>query len=115
LNHFARYNWRIGFCDLPLFELAGNDLLDLVFQAEGNFGDFNGGEGGADGFALRKDCRAFVQLGFPGGNVALTVIYLIAKTAGVFVSGGVEDVGPFYHPGSWRSSVGPRICDQIRQ
>lgn len=56
--YLACYNGRIGFCDLPFFELAGNDLLDLILEAECNFGDFDGGEGRADRFALGKDWRA---------------------------------------------------------
>ena len=39
---------RMGLCDLGFFELAGNHLLDLVFQTERDFGDGSGGQGGGD-------------------------------------------------------------------
>ena len=38
----------MGSCDLRLFQLAGDHLLDLVFQTEGDFSDGGWGKGGGD-------------------------------------------------------------------
>ena len=38
----------MGFCDFGFFELAGDDLLDLVFQTESDFGDGSGRKGGGN-------------------------------------------------------------------
>ena len=50
-HDFARDDGAVGFCDLRLFQLAGHDLLDLVFEPEGYFGHFGGGDGGGDALA----------------------------------------------------------------
>lgn len=36
----------VGFGDLPFFELAGDDLFDLVLETESDFGDIFGGHCG---------------------------------------------------------------------
>lgn len=43
-----RDDGAVGFCDLPFLQLAGDDLFDLVFEAEGDAGDVFGGHGGFD-------------------------------------------------------------------
>ena len=39
---------RVGFGDLELFELAGDDLLDLILETERDFCNGVGGDGGGD-------------------------------------------------------------------
>ena len=51
-DHFACYHGRIGFCDFPFFELAGDYGADLVAQAEGNLGYNAGRDGGLEGVIL---------------------------------------------------------------
>ena len=53
---------RLG--DKILFELARNDLFDLVLQAEGDFGDFLGVNGRRRGAlaADGEDCKLSVPL-----------------------------------------------------
>lgn len=57
LDDVFRYHGGIGLCDFPFFEFAGDDLFDLVFQAEGDAGDVFGRHGGFDEVAgiLRED------------------------------------------------------------
>lgn len=46
LDDFLRDDGAVGFCDFVFFNLAGDDLLDLVLEPESNFGDIDGGNGG---------------------------------------------------------------------
>lgn len=41
-----RDDGAVGFGDFPFFQLAGDDLFDLVLEAEGNAGDVRGGHCG---------------------------------------------------------------------
>ncbi len=46
LDDFMGYDGRIGFSDLPFFQLTGYYLLDLVLEAQCDLCDVGGGEGG---------------------------------------------------------------------
>lgn len=52
-HDFARDDRAVGSCDLRLFQLARDDLLDLVFEAESYFCYFRGGNGGGNAVAAR--------------------------------------------------------------
>lgn len=53
LDDLVRYDGRIGLCNPCFLKLTWHDLLDLVFEAQSNFGDFDGGKCGLDSFAIR--------------------------------------------------------------
>ena len=47
-DYLGCYDGTVGFGDFPFFEVAGDDLFDLVFETEGNFGDVFGRHCGFD-------------------------------------------------------------------
>lgn len=52
LDDFGRYDSGVRLGDELFFELAGDALDDEVAQAEGDLGDFVGGDGGGDAFVV---------------------------------------------------------------
>ena len=50
LDDFFGYDGAQRVGDDGLFELAGDDKFDLVLEAEGDFGDLDGGDGRGDVF-----------------------------------------------------------------
>lgn len=45
LDDFVRDDGAVGFCDFVFFNLARDDLLDLVLEPKSNFSDIDGGNG----------------------------------------------------------------------